>query len=107
VLATPGYPDAPLLGGRLEGADPAGPGDDGPLLCFHGGTQRADVGYKASAGRVVTFVGLGARLAEAREIAYAGVDGCQLEGELHRTDVALRELSDAALAASSADRGPR
>jgi phosphoribosylamine--glycine ligase len=107
VIAAPGYPDAALLGGRLEGADPAGPGDDGPLLRFHGGTQRSGAGYRASAGRVVTLVGLGATLAEARGIAYAGVDGCQLEGEQHRTEVAMRELSDGALAASSADRGPR
>ena len=104
VIAVPGYPDAPLLGGRLEGADPAGPGDDGPLLCFHGGTQGADAGYQASAGRVVTFVGLGATLAEARGIAYAGVDGCQLEGEQHRTEVALREVGDVAVPASSVGR---
>jgi phosphoribosylamine--glycine ligase len=104
VIAAPGYPDAPLLGGRLVGADPSGPGDDGSLLCFHGGTQRSDAGYRASAGRVATFVGLGATLAEARRIAYGGVYGCQLEGQQHRTDVALREVGDVAVRASSVGR---
>ncbi|MDP9249822.1 MAG: phosphoribosylamine--glycine ligase [Chloroflexota bacterium] len=104
VVAAPGYPGAPLLGGRLEGAEPAGPGDDGPLLCFHGGTQRSDAGYRASGGRVVTFVGVGPTLADARRTAYAGVDGCRLEGEQHRAEVALREMSDDAVAASSAGR---
>jgi phosphoribosylamine--glycine ligase len=107
VVAAPGYPDAPLLGGRLQGADPSGRGDDGPLLCFHAGTQRDGSGYRASAGRVVTYVGIGATLAEAHTIAYAGVDGCQLDGEQHRTEVALRELDGDAVTASSAGRGPR
>ena len=104
VIAAPGYPDAPLLGGRLQGAEPSGPGDDGPLLCFHGGTERTDAGYRASGGRVATFVGTGATLGEARAVAYGGVDGCRLEGEQHRTEIALRELGDEAIAASPAGR---
>jgi phosphoribosylamine--glycine ligase len=104
VIAAPGYPDAPLLGGRLEGAEPSGPGDDGPLLCFHGGTQRSNGTYRASGGRVVTFVGVGSELADARRTAYAGVDGCALQGEQHRAEVALRELGDDAVAFSSAGR---
>ena len=35
VLASEGYPDAPQVGRPLTGAEPAGPDDDGPLLCFH------------------------------------------------------------------------
>src|SRR5699024_4269326 len=68
VIAAAGYPDAPQAGARLEGAEPAGAGDDGDVLYFHGGTRRTrDGGWEASGGRVVTVVGRGADLAAARE----------------------------------------
>jgi phosphoribosylamine--glycine ligase len=93
VVAGGGYPIAPLSGGRLDGAEPSGAGDAGPLLCFHAATLRAgDGSYESSGGRVVTMVGLGADLAEAREIAYRGVAACRLEGAQHRSDIGLREV---------------
>ena len=66
VLASEGYPEAPQVGRPLTGADPAGPDDDGPLLCFHAATRRADAGVATTGGRVATFVGLGDDLAAAR-----------------------------------------
>jgi len=93
VVASHGYPDAPVTGRTLLGADPSSAVDDGPLLCFHAGTRRADGGYESSGGRVVTFVGRGSDLPSARAAAYAGVDGCELEGSQHRTDVAAREIA--------------
>ena len=93
VIAADGYPIAPVSGGRLEGAEPSGAGDDGPLLCFHAATQRAgDGSYESSGGRVVTMVGLGDDLVAAREIAYQGVAGSRLEGGQHRSDIGRREL---------------
>jgi len=93
VIAAEGYPSEPVRGRQLGGADPSSVADGGPLLCFHGGTRRAaDGSYLSEGGRVVTFVGIGADLASARESAYRGVEGCQLEGGQHRTDIALREL---------------
>ncbi len=92
VIAAEGYPDAPATGGRLDGVEPADPGNAGPLLCFHAATRVVGEGFLAAGGRLVTFVGLGADLAEARLVAYRGVDACAVEGGLHRADIALREL---------------
>jgi phosphoribosylamine--glycine ligase len=88
VIASDGYPDAPLTGRRLDGAEPSTPRDDGPTLCFHAGTRPIPDGYETVGGRVVNFVGLGATLAEARDAAYRGVAGCALDGGQHRTDIA-------------------
>ncbi len=93
VVASEGYPDAPLVGRPLEGAEPATAGDDGTLLCFHAGTQRASGGgYTTSGGRVLTMVGRGATVAAARDAAYAGIAAVELEGGRYRTDIAAREL---------------
>ena len=91
VVASDGYPDAPLTGLPLSGAEPSGPGDAGPLLCFHAGTRTVGGGYASTGGRVVTMVGIGPYLGAAREVAYRGVAGIGLAGSQHRTDIALRE----------------
>jgi phosphoribosylamine--glycine ligase len=91
VIAAAGYPEAPLGGARLEGAEPSGPDDGGPLLRFHAGTRRTAVGYEAAGGRVATMVGLGSDLSAARAEAYRGVSGAALPGGQHRTDIAARE----------------
>ena len=67
VLASEGYPEATQIGRPLTGAEPSGPDDDGPLLCFHAATRRADGGFSTAGGRVATFVGLGDDLAAARD----------------------------------------
>lgn len=92
VIASEGYPDAPLTGRRLDGGDPSGPDDDGPILSFHAGTRAGGGGYLSSGGRVATVVGLGTTLAEARERAYAGAGGVHLDGAQFRRDVAEREV---------------
>jgi phosphoribosylamine--glycine ligase len=93
VVAAPGYPDAPEVRLAVGGVDPATPADDGALLCFHAGTRRTrDGGYETAGGRVVTFVGRGASLADAREAAYAGVDASSLDRAQVRRDIAAREL---------------
>jgi phosphoribosylamine--glycine ligase len=89
VLASEGYPDAPITGRPLAGADPAGPDDGGPLLCFHAGTSTGDGGLATAGGRVTTFVGIGEDHAQARERAYAGIGEVELEGGQHRSDVGL------------------
>jgi phosphoribosylamine---glycine ligase len=94
VVAAEGYPEAPVSGRLLSGAEPSGPHDEGPLLCFHAGTRRSSAGaHEAAGGRVVTFVGLGDDLAAARAEAYRGVASCALEGGQHRSDIAEREVS--------------
>ncbi len=93
VIASDGYPEAPVTGLALTGAEPSGPADAGPLLCFHAGTKRAGGGYASSGGRVVTMVGVGPDLGVAREVAYRGVAGVALAGNRHRSDIALREVA--------------
>jgi phosphoribosylamine--glycine ligase len=92
VVAAEGYPEAPVTGRRIEGAEPASAADDGDVLVFHAGTRRADGGYATTGGRVVTVVGRGHDLAAAREAAYRDVAGVSLEGAQHRGDIASREL---------------
>ena len=92
VMASAGYPDAPLIPRRISGAEPSAAGDDGDLLCFHAATRRIPEGYEATGGRVVTMVGRGAGLEEARDAAYRGMAGVELEGAQHRSDIAAREL---------------
>ena len=93
VVAAEGYPQAPITGRTVTGAEPSTADDAGPLLCFHSGTSRdAAGGYVSTGGRVVTFVGIGDDLGAARDIAYGGVEGCRLEGAVHRSDIGLREV---------------
>jgi phosphoribosylamine--glycine ligase len=93
VVASEGYPDAPVTGREVEGADPASPGDDGDVLCFHGATERDPDGrIVTNGGRVATTVGRGDSLAAAREATYRGVANVGLEGAQFRSDIALREL---------------
>ena len=82
----------PQVGRPLTGAEPAGPDDDGPLLCFHAATRRGDGGVATAGGRVATFVGLGDDLPAARATAYAGVGAASLEGGQLRHDIAAREV---------------
>jgi phosphoribosylamine--glycine ligase len=93
VIASEGYPNAPVTGRRIQGAEPSGADDDGDLLCFHAGTRRsAGGGHETTGGRVVTMVGRGATFEAARDAAYRGVAGVALEGGAYRTDIAGREL---------------
>jgi phosphoribosylamine--glycine ligase len=93
VIASEGYPDAPLSGRRLDGADPSGPDDHGPILRFHAATQVRGGEYVSSGGRVATVVGLGDTLAEARERAYQGATAVRMAGAHYRTDVAERDVA--------------
>ncbi|MGH2445359.1 MAG: phosphoribosylamine--glycine ligase [Candidatus Limnocylindria bacterium] len=94
VVASAGYPDAPVTGIPIGGVEPASAADDGTLLCFHAGTRRTrDGSYETAGGRVVTVVGGGATLEAARESAYGGVAQVTLDGAQVRRDIAERELS--------------
>ena len=93
VIAAEGYPDAPVTGREIEGADPSSAADDGDVLCFHGATRREPDGRTVTTGgRVVTMVGRGESPAAAHDAAYRGVANVHLDVAQHRSDVALREL---------------
>jgi phosphoribosylamine--glycine ligase len=83
VVASPGYPTAPRTGGVVTGAERPG--------VLHAGTARraSDGALVAAGGRVLSCTATGADLAAARSAAYALVDGVELAGSHHRTDIAL------------------
>jgi phosphoribosylamine--glycine ligase len=96
VVASEGYPDAPVIGREVDGAEPSSPADDGSALLFHAGTRRTPSGaYEAAGGRVLTVVGRGETIAAARDAAYRRVDAVRLAGGQHRSDIAARELEPA------------
>jgi phosphoribosylamine--glycine ligase len=86
VLAAAGYPGPPQVGDVLTGADLPG--------VLHAGTRRRDDGAVVSAGgRVLSVVGTGADLRQARAAAYELVGRVGLAGGRYRTDIASRALA--------------
>jgi phosphoribosylamine--glycine ligase len=89
VLASEGYPEAPVLGRALSGLTEAAgvPG----VRIDHAATATDESGaWRATGGRVLTVVALGADFTEARDRAYSAIDRIELEGGQRRTDIAER-----------------
>ena len=82
VLAAENYPGSPRRGDPIEGADQPG--------VLHAGTATDAEGRLVSAGgRVLSVVGTGRDLAAARAEAYRVLEGIELPGGHHRTDIGL------------------
>ncbi|MET0296660.1 MAG: phosphoribosylamine--glycine ligase [Microbacterium sp.] len=88
VVASEGYPEAPVTGRPLTGLDAAAAVDGVHLA--HAATAVADAGLMATGGRVLNVVGVGTTFREARERVYRAIDDIGLEGSQHRTDIAAR-----------------
>ena len=88
VIAAEGYPESPVTGGVMTGL--AGADAIEGVDVLHAGTRVEGVDIVASGGRVLSVVGRGATLAEARERAYAAVALIDLPGAHHRSDIAAR-----------------
>ncbi|MNE31817.1 Phosphoribosylamine--glycine ligase [compost metagenome] len=90
VLAAKGYPDSPLEGSVIRGADQ----DFGPhVQVFHAGTKKRDDGaLVAAGGRVLNVCAYGADIAEARTRAYEAVAKIDWPGGFHRSDIGWRAL---------------
>jgi phosphoribosylamine--glycine ligase len=87
VVASGGYPDdaAMKLGKKIDGLAEMPPG----ALIFHAATKfEPGVGLVTDGGRVVTSVGLGDTVAEARQVALAGARKVRFEGAFFRSDIA-------------------
>ncbi|TCO64882.1 phosphoribosylamine--glycine ligase [Actinocrispum wychmicini] len=83
VVAAEGYPGRPRTGDVIAGSEAEG--------VLHAGTRRRDDGAVVSTGgRVLSVVGTGADLEEARQDAYRRVENLHLAGSHHRTDIARR-----------------
>ncbi len=85
VLASEGYPENPQTGRVIEGLEEAEKMDQ--VVIFHAGTRLVDGKVVTSGGRVLTVVGLGASLEEARDRAYAAVEKIHFEGMHFRRDI--------------------
>lgn len=88
VLASEGYPEAPITGRPITGVDEASavPG----VTIAHAATARTDEGLIATGGRVLSVVATGADFAQARERAYEAMGHIHLEGGHFRTDIAAK-----------------
>ncbi|KTS02546.1 phosphoribosylamine--glycine ligase [Microbacterium testaceum] len=92
VLASEGYPEAPVTGRPLPGIDDADEVDGVHLA--HAATAASGNGFTATGGRVLSVVALGSTFREARAAAYAGLERIGLEGGQYRTDIAAKVAAD-------------
>ncbi|WP_447909120.1 phosphoribosylamine--glycine ligase [Brevundimonas bullata] len=90
VMAAKGYPDSPLEGSVIRGADQ----DFGPhVQVFHAGTRKREDGtLVAAGGRVLNVCAYGTDIAEARTRAYEAIARIDWPGGFHRTDIGWRAL---------------
>ncbi len=91
VVASAGYPGPVARGAEITGCDEA---EASGALVFHAGTALRGDRLVANGGRALAVTGLGASLADAREVAYAGVAHIDFEGAWSRSDIALAAAGD-------------
>ncbi|MBA2756773.1 MAG: phosphoribosylamine--glycine ligase [Chloroflexi bacterium] len=108
VLASAGYPEAPRTGDPITGLDAA---EATGALIFHAGTARdpdsgpardLDAGpgaYRTAGGRVLTVVGRGVDLDDARSQASAAADLISFPGVQRRHDIGRPPLAVSAVLA--------
>lgn len=86
VLAAGGYPESPRKGDALVGI----PEDGERAYTLHAGTaadSSAGGGYVSAGGRVLSVVGKGDDLAEARRRAYEAIERIEMAGSFYRRDI--------------------
>jgi len=89
VAASGGYPGSYKTGFPIQGIDNL----DKDVLVFHAGTKLGNDGMiYTGGGRVLTIVGVGKDMAEAREKVYRNIPNIYFEGCYYRKDIALREI---------------
>ncbi|MGV9768822.1 phosphoribosylamine--glycine ligase [Microbacterium sp. NPDC003461] len=88
VLASEGYPEAPVTGRPLTGLDEAAAVEGVHLA--HAATRAEGDALLATGGRVLNVVALAPDFATARARAYDAIDRIGLEGSHHRRDIAAR-----------------
>ncbi|HEY5578383.1 MAG TPA: phosphoribosylamine--glycine ligase [Acidimicrobiia bacterium] len=86
VLASEGYPGPPTTGARITGVQEAVavPG----CTVFQAGTARRGARLETAGGRVLTVVGMGETVAEARSATYRAASHISWPGMQFRTDIA-------------------
>lgn len=86
VMAASGYPSSPRRGNSISGLENAQADD---VLIFHAGTSQEPKHLMTSGGRVLSLVGLGDTVAEARAAAYRAISEVRFKGAQYRSDIAL------------------
>jgi phosphoribosylamine--glycine ligase len=90
VMASGGYPGKYNTGFPIKGLDNV----DKDVLIFHAGTKLGDDGVVyTNGGRVLTVVGTGRDMAEARAKVHRNLPNIHFEGCHYRKDIALREIT--------------
>jgi phosphoribosylamine--glycine ligase len=96
VVAAPGYPEQPVLGGEITGLDEAAE-VQGASVAQAGTRRESDGRLVASGGRVLAVTGVGSDLTAARDSAYEAVRKIHIAGGEHvRFDIAQRAAEAAA-----------
>ena len=90
VMAARGYPGAYAKGSAIGGLE-ALP-EDSKHMVFHAGTREVDGKLTAAGGRVLNVTARGDSLREARDGAYAMVDGIDWPEGFCRRDIGWRAL---------------
>ncbi len=88
VAASPGYPGIPQVGAEIGGLERA----ERDALVFHSGTAMRNGRVVTAGGRVLTVVGRGTDVADARTRAYGAVAHLDFEGMQVRRDIGARLL---------------
>ena len=89
VLASAGYPESSSKGDVIQGLDAR---VDGAMV-FHGATTTSNANVVTDGGLVLTVVGRGKDLAQARAHAYERVEKISFSGVQHRRDIGWRSLA--------------
>ncbi len=90
VMAASGYPGAYEKGSVIKGLD--GLPEDSSNMVFHAGTKAVEGQIQAVGGRVLNVTARGVTLQEARDRAYAMVDGVDWPEGFYRRDIGWRAL---------------
>lgn len=90
VMAANGYPGAYAKGSVIKGLDTLP--EDSKNMVFHAGTAVKDGAIVSVGGRVLNVTARGESLKEARDRAYAMIDGIEWPGGFNRTDIGWRAL---------------
>jgi len=83
VLAADGYPESPVIGDVIKGADRV----SGDVIVFHAGTRRVGRELLVDGGRVLSVVGTGPTVEHARSSAYEAVGSITWPGMKYRNDI--------------------
>lgn len=90
VYAAQGYPDSPVSGSIIRGAEQDFGSD---VVVFHAGTKRLEDGKLAAAGgRVLNICARGKTFPEARAAAYAAIEKIDWPMGFFRSDIGWRAL---------------